>query len=241
MRHGDDAQHHISTYWSDHAEDYDAHRLSQIHMGPATPLWGEVWTAALPPPPADVLDVGTGTGQVSILLAGLGFDVVGTDLAGGMLALARRKASQMKTPPKLQVGDAVQPDFCEQSFDVVTSRYLLWTLREPQTALRNWFDLLRPGGRLAVVDGIWHSEGIHTEGTRDQDRVDFCRRYSTAVLAELPLAEARTIHETADLIVDAGFNEVSITPLPQILEAELAHGASEQDTRLQYLITGSRP
>ncbi|MGH8932096.1 MAG: class I SAM-dependent methyltransferase [Egibacteraceae bacterium] len=67
-------------------------------MGQAKDAWADVCSGALPTPPADVLDVGTGTGQVALLLADLGHRVTGIDLAEGMLALARAKSASMANP-----------------------------------------------------------------------------------------------------------------------------------------------
>ena len=39
------------------------------------------------------------------------------------------------------------------SFDLVVSRHVLWTLPHPEAAIDEWIRVLRPGGRLAVIDG----------------------------------------------------------------------------------------
>ncbi|WP_157869322.1 class I SAM-dependent methyltransferase, partial [Streptomyces hirsutus] len=39
--------------------------------------------------------------------------------------------------------------------DVVLVRHVLWTLPDPGRALRHWRGLLRPGGRLVLVEGVW--------------------------------------------------------------------------------------
>ncbi|NWF79404.1 MAG: methyltransferase domain-containing protein [Chloroflexi bacterium] len=46
------------------------------------------------------------------------------------------------------------------SVDVVISRHLLWTLSDPPRALSSWQDLLRPGGLLLVIDGLWWAGGV---------------------------------------------------------------------------------
>lgn len=158
-----------------------------------------------------------------------------------MLKQARRAAEGMVTPPTLQLGDAVTPDFPPGSFDAVTSRYVLWTLREPTLALANWRTLLRPGGRLVAVDSTWHAGGIHAGGPPEPGtkQADFRARYDDRVIAALPLAEARTIDDTAALVRAAGFIDVTVTPLHRILELDRQLGVPEgHQVQLQFLITG---
>ena len=238
-------QANITGYWHRHAGAYDTHPLSQLHMDGARAAWADVWRAALPPAPADLLDVGTGTGQVALVLAELGHRVTGIDLAEGMLALARDKSVGMANPPNLQVGDAVTPPFEPATFDAVTCRYLLWTLREPSVALARWRALLRPGGRLAAVDSTWFPGGVRQrieERSHNPHDDGFLEHYDDDVLAALPLAGAETMEAAAALVEAAGFVEVRMQPLPEIerLERELDEEASGP-IRLQYLITGRAP
>jgi SAM-dependent methyltransferase len=211
------AQDNITRYWTARAEAYDGHELSRIHRGAAQPAWTQIWAGAMPAPRADVLDVGTGTGFVALLLAGLGHRVAGIDLARGMLAAARARAADLANPPALGIGDAVAPPFARASFDVITSRYLLWTLRDPRRALANWKDLLRPQGRLLAVDAPWHDDGIHNSAARaDPSQREFLRLYDDRVISALPLAEAQGIQDAVALIRKAGFEQVQAVPLPQI-------------------------
>jgi SAM-dependent methyltransferase len=53
------------------------------------------------------------------------------------------------------VGDAAAPPVGEQRFDVVLVRHVLWALPDPERALRHWRGLLRPGGRLVLIEGLW--------------------------------------------------------------------------------------
>ncbi|SDT24410.1 class I SAM-dependent methyltransferase [Jiangella sp. DSM 45060] len=222
------AQDSITRYWTERADSYDAHHREQLGNAEVKAGWTDVWRRALPAPPARVLDVGTGTGHVALLLAELGHDVVGTDLSPGMLAKAREKAAGLAHPPELLIGDAVAPDFPDASFDVVTSRYLLWTLRTPEVALANWRALLRPGGLLAAVDSTWFPSGVGPDPL-----------YDRTAMSLLPLAEAASIDDSAAQVRAAGFADVTVTPLPRILDLDRRYGVADgHEVQLQFLITG---
>ena len=70
-----------------------------------------------------------------------------------MLAAARRKAAAQHLSVRFEEGDAEQLAFPPGSFDLVISRHVLWTLPHPEAAIDEWMRVLRPGGRLAVIDG----------------------------------------------------------------------------------------
>ena len=68
---------------------------------------------------------------------------------------------------ELTQGDAADPPYAAASTDVVFARHVLWALPDPATALRRWIRLLRPGGRLLLVEGRWHTgAGISAEECR---------------------------------------------------------------------------
>ncbi|GAA5702756.1 SAM-dependent methyltransferase [Streptomyces avermitilis] len=117
----------------------------------------EAWAARLrdwlPGKACDVLDLGCGTGSLSLLAAERGHRVTGVDLSPAMVGLARAKTAGRDAA--FLVGDAAAPPVGEQRFDVVLVRHVLWTLPDPGRALRRWCGLLRPGGRLVLVEGVW--------------------------------------------------------------------------------------
>lgn len=121
------------------------------------PVVREAWAARLeawlPRGACDVLDLGCGTGSLSLLAAERGHRVTGVDLSAAMIALARAKLAGRDAV--FLVGDAAAPPVGEQRFDVVLVRHLLWALPDPGRALRHWRGLLRPGGRLVLVEGVW--------------------------------------------------------------------------------------
>ncbi|MFB7248129.1 class I SAM-dependent methyltransferase [Streptomyces populi] len=107
----------------------------------------------LPERPGDLLDVGCGTGSLSLVASEQGHRVTGVDLAPRMIDRARAKLAGRDAV--FLVGDAVAPPVGEQRFDVLLSRHVLWTLPHPERVLRHWRGLLRPGGRLVLVEGVW--------------------------------------------------------------------------------------
>ncbi|MBN0047217.1 class I SAM-dependent methyltransferase [Streptomyces actuosus] len=107
----------------------------------------------LPQRPGDVLDLGCGTGSLSLLAADLGHRVTGVDNSPAMLERARAKLAGRDA--LFLAGDAAAPPVGERRFDAVLVRHVLWTLPAPDHVLRHWRDLLRPGGRLVLVEGVW--------------------------------------------------------------------------------------
>lgn len=107
----------------------------------------------LPARAGDVLDLGCGTGSLSLLAAEQGHRITGVDSSPAMVALAREKLAGRDAV--FLVGDAAAPPVGEERYDAVLVRHVLWTLPEPRRALRHWRDLLRPGGRLVLVEGVW--------------------------------------------------------------------------------------
>src|SRR5699024_4804542 len=55
---------------------------------------------------------------------------------------------------------AVAPEFEPESFDAITNRYGIWTLRDPLAAIFDWMRLLRPGGQFVIVDAPWFPSSI---------------------------------------------------------------------------------
>ncbi|MFF9606724.1 class I SAM-dependent methyltransferase [Streptomyces sp. NPDC014684] len=115
--------------------------------------WADRLRGWLPGRPADVLDLGCGTGSLSLLAAEQGHRVTGVDSSPAMAALARAKLAG-RDAVVLQ-GDAAAPPVGELRYDVVLVRHVLWALPDPERVLRHWRTLLRPGGRFVLVEGVW--------------------------------------------------------------------------------------
>jgi SAM-dependent methyltransferase len=156
----------IADYWNDYADAYDDapdHGLGDLVMREAWRVLLERW---LPARPSEVADLACGTGSLTALVAGLGHCVVGVDLAGNMVERARAKTVEFAEQVTIRLGDVSHPPIQPASVDVILARHILWTLPDPQTALARWRLLLRPGGRLLLVEGRWWSVG--DEGYADE-------------------------------------------------------------------------
>ncbi|MDF1521898.1 MAG: bifunctional demethylmenaquinone methyltransferase/2-methoxy-6-polyprenyl-1,4-benzoquinol methylase UbiE [Trueperaceae bacterium] len=110
--------------------------------------------AALAHGPADVLDVATGTADLAIALrrARPEARVVGVDFAEAMLAVGRVKAARQGVDVRLEVGDGTALPYADASFDAVTIAYGLRNFADVDAGLREIRRVLRPGGRLVVLE-----------------------------------------------------------------------------------------
>ena len=231
-----DGQDRITAFWDAVAPGYET---PDNVAAPATAEYAN-WVGALrsvlPAAPARILDVGTGTGFAAGIAAELGHQVTATDLSEGMLeASAKRHRGPAIT---FAVDDAVDPSFPAESFDVVLSRSLLWTLREPGKAFRNWYELLSPGGRVVAIYGLSPAGSVPPPDTDDTGPEPnlFERHYTPGTQAVLPamhLSDHESLRQMADA---AGFRDVGVTPLEMVRGWETSPGSD-----LPYALVGYRP
>ena len=142
-------------YWDDQAAGFDAEPDHGLLEAATRDAWLALLLEYLPSAPADVIDLGCGTGTLSVLLAGAGYRVRGLDLSGAMVSAATTKAAGAHVSAAFARGDAADPPYEPESCDVVLSRHVLWALPDPSAALRRWCRLLRQDGRLLLVEGRW--------------------------------------------------------------------------------------
>lgn len=140
-------------FWDDEADRFDDEPDHGLRDPRVRDAWAIRLRSWLPGTPSDVLDLGCGTGSLALLAAESGHRVTAVDLSTRMVARAREKLAG--TGARVLVGDAARPPVGPAAFDVVLVRHVLWTLPDPAAVLRHWAGLLRPGGRLVLVEGRW--------------------------------------------------------------------------------------
>ncbi|GAA0474446.1 methyltransferase domain-containing protein [Streptomyces olivaceiscleroticus] len=140
-------------YWESAAERFDDEPDHGLRDPEVRAAWAARLQSWLPAEPSDVLDLGCGTGSMALLAAEQGHRVTGVDRSPRMVEAARAKLAEWDA--RLLIGDAARPPVTERQFDVVLVRHVLWALPDPETVLRSWARLLRPGGRLILIEGRW--------------------------------------------------------------------------------------
>jgi len=107
-------------------------------------------------PSDEVVDVACGTGDLTELFAAAGArSVLGLDFTPAMLEIARGKSGRTASPgakPRYAHGDATALDLPDQSADVVSIAFGLRNVGDPGKALAEFRRILRPGGRLVVLE-----------------------------------------------------------------------------------------
>lgn len=188
----------VFRHWGGRAATYDDAPQHAAHDDVQRAGWLARLAAWTGPTPLDVLDVGCGTGFLALQCASLGHRVVGLDATAEMLAVARTKAEQAGLQIELRRGDAEALPFEDRRFDLVIERHVVWTLPEPGRALADWQRVLRPGGRLVLIEGHW---GSHPSPD-----------YQPIVQA-LPFHGGRPSAELVGLVSETGFVDVRLEPL----------------------------
>lgn len=149
-------------YFSNYAEEWD--HLRSLHVPDdkvEQAIVDMVGSRAIPA----LLDIGTGTGRVLELLGPQANRGVGIDLSREMLAIARTKlAAAGLQQCGVQLGDLYDLPFAPNSFDVVVVHQILHLLDDASGAITEAARVLKPGGRLLVVDFAPHA----IEVLRDQ-------------------------------------------------------------------------
>lgn len=145
----------IRSHWDRRAVSFDGDSDHGLVSEAQRRAWRDVLASVVGEPPRQVLDAGCGTGSLTILLAELGHTVTGVDMAPRMLERARQKGEAAALSLRLRLEDVTALGDADGSYDVVVARHVVWTLPDPEQAIREWFRILRPGGCLAIIEGRW--------------------------------------------------------------------------------------
>ena len=240
----------IAQYWGAMATTFDDDLLHTPATEGELRAWDRLIARLLPPsPPRDVLDVGTGTGFLALEFARRGHRVTGIDLAPEMIARAREKAAALGLDVCFLEGDAEAPALPNDSFDLVISRHLLWTLPHPDRALAAWVRLVRPGGRVVVIDGQWSASRkarpADDDGNERNDDVRSVEReYGEEVTAALPFYGGAPVEQVEEALRVAGLRNIERDMLEDLVAAQVQRMRDvgrEPVAYIRYAVWGDRP
>lgn len=198
----------IREWWDIVQHDYDAVPAHGVHSEEEKEIWQEALVQLLgTEQKLKVLDMGTGTGFLALLLAGMGHDVTGADWSGNKLEIANEKMKNFGTSIKFVIEDAENLSFEAGRFDVVVSRHLIWTLSNPASAFKEWARVIKPGGKVLTDIPAKHSHsGDHHFGGK--------------IGRELPFYDGADPEEVVSMFEDAGLVNVSVQRFEKLMLVE---------------------
>jgi ubiquinone/menaquinone biosynthesis C-methylase UbiE len=142
----------IRAYWSGRAATFDQQVGHAIKSDAELAAFQALLRQSFGAEPREVLDLACGTGEITRALLSLGHTVTAIDFSEDMLARARGKHGDRA---RILAGDAERLLDDDASYDALVTRHLVWTLTDPEAAFAEWFRVLKPGGKLLVIDGDW--------------------------------------------------------------------------------------
>lgn len=150
----------ITSSWNEWAAEYDSAYPHTIKSSEEEIQWEKALKKFAGDSGKDILDVGTGTGFVALILAKLGHKVKGVDISEGMMNEARRKAKEKCLDIRFEYADAEKLNDLDNTYDIVINRFMLWTMQYPEKAIEEWVRVLKPGGKLIIIDGEWFNNKL---------------------------------------------------------------------------------
>jgi ubiquinone/menaquinone biosynthesis C-methylase UbiE len=101
-----------------------------------------------------ILDAGCGTGNFSMALAKRGYDVIGIDYTEGMLKRAneKKKNAGIKNIELLRLDLEKKLAFPDNYFEGIISVHALYTMRDPELAIKEYYRILRPNGQFVLSE-----------------------------------------------------------------------------------------
>lgn len=212
----------IREYWSSRAATFDLSPGHEIFGDDERGAWHEIIARHLGDGSGlKALDIASGTGVISRLLCEKGFSVTGLDFAEPMLERARRKAKERGLDARYLMGDAEDTRLPDNEFDVIMTRHLVWTLPDPAAAFADWFRVLKPGGRVLIVDADTTARGLKSRLL--QKLAAFLKKYGkptphhgvnpevhNRIVSQVHFSGGAHAEDIAALLTAAGFSKVTI-------------------------------
>ena len=209
-------KHRVTHYWSNRADSFEQQRLREFDSEKRERWLAELRRYLPQGKTLHILDVGTGTGFFACLLAAEGHNTTGIDLTPNMIEHAKHMAAVLGLDASFQIMDAEEPDFEPESFDVLVTRNLTWTLPHIEKAYREWYRILKPGGILINFDADYCA------ALEDEDEHDLPANHAHKLVPDCMMQENDAItmdigayhgprpQWDVQLLIEAGFERVTV-------------------------------
>jgi ubiquinone/menaquinone biosynthesis C-methylase UbiE len=231
----DPVKQQVAAHWDRRAAHFDEDFGHSIRTAAERAAWDRILDLIVPDA-LEALDIGCGTGFLSLELASRGYRVTGVDFAPSMIAQARRKAAERHAVIRYEEADAEQLPFAAAGFDIAVSRHLLWTLPHPERAMDEWIRVLRPSGRLIIVDS-------QADVSVSPESLDNARRSSeyAAIGDPLPFVGGWPREEVEKLLAAHQLVNIASDPFLDLVAAEerrMEEEGLEPRIRRRYAVWG---
>lgn len=248
----------IRDYWSTRAETFDLSPGHEIFSEDERQAWHALIEHHLGAGAGrQALDLASGTGVISRLLCEVGFDVTGLDFSEPMLERAKAKAKARGLAARYVMGDAEDTHLLDEAYDVIMTRHLVWTLPDPASAFGDWFRVLRPGGRILIVDADMTARTVRSKLLRRA--AAFLKRFGTPspthgidrerhnrIMAQVYFSGGARAEEIVALLQNAGFEGIVIdrhfAPIRKAQGRHMPlHQRIDRASQDRYAIQASKP
>lgn len=176
-----------------------------------------------------VIDVGTGTGFLANMISELGFLSIGVDISEGMMSCGVRHADEKGLNTVFMRGNALNLPFMDGTADYIVNARLLWTLVEPEKAVREWNRVLKPGGKAFSFHRMKENVGMDAyKGYYDHPEVD-----------DALTMDGAKIEALISLMENSGYEDVKIIKLPETAKDETVK--AEEWYEPWFALCGTKP
>ena len=213
----------VTRHWNERARSYTRNHKQLFTDSEASQRWTRVLARFIAQGEAlNILDAGCGPGTVTRSLVELGHKVTAVDVSTEMLDRAKGIVDASAGRVRFLQADVADLPFPDDHFDMVISRYVVWTLPDPSRAVREWRRILKPGGRLGIIDGNWY---LHTTRNGPKKMLmsvsdlickmrrgfDKSQKLATHYAADLPLTYIHRPDWDIGLLTGLGFDDIKTT------------------------------
>ena len=189
----------IAMFWNKSADTYEeGHQISDKEK------WIKILTSFIGENrKISILDIATGTGIIANMLAETGYEtVIGTDLSERMMNIAIKHAAEKGLcNVKYCYGNAMELPYEDETFDIVINSRLLWTLTEPEKAVKEWRRVLKKGGKVIAINELETGKGISYDNIGE-----YMRDINVDKLPDCPAS----VDEIKKDFIEAGFKNVDL-------------------------------
>ncbi|MBE0524690.1 MAG: methyltransferase domain-containing protein [Methanosarcinales archaeon] len=186
----------IRAFWDNPHQNYDRVHAHGVYSELENEIWRNALTQLLGEKKLKILDIGTGTGFLALLLAEMGHNVTGADWSNSKLEEAKKKIKGEITI-KFVKEDAEDLSFEGDIFDAVVSRHVIWTLTNPKAVINELIRVTKPKGQI-IVDVPEKNSHVGNH------------HFGEEIGKELPFYNGADPEEVVKMFEEAGLGNISV-------------------------------